>query len=108
MYLSDFDAMAGKLNPEFPDWEQQDNILLAWLIASLSENIREKIEKFFASQTRAKIRHLKTQVKNVKKTSSMSQYLLDLKKVVDQLITIGVHVGTKEHIEAILYGLPSY
>ena len=37
----------------------------------------------------------------------MNQYLLDLKKVVDQLIAVGAHVGTEEHIEAILDALPS-
>ena len=85
MYLSDSDAATGKYNPKFFDWEQQDNILLAWLLASLSKNIRvrmggcvcayqiwEKIEKFFASQTRAKIRQLKTQLKGVKKTNLMN------------------------------------
>ena len=43
MYLSDSDVVASKFNPEFSDWEQQDNILLAWLLASLSENIRVRI-----------------------------------------------------------------
>ena len=40
MYLTDEDALAGNPNPDFSDWEQQDNILLAWLLASLSANIR--------------------------------------------------------------------
>ena len=69
--------------------------------------IWEKVEKFFVSQTRAKVRQLKTQLKNVKKTYSMNQYLLNLKKVMDQLIAVGAHVGTEEDIEAILDGLPS-
>ena len=120
MYLTDEDAIAGNHNPDFCDWEQQDNILLAWLLASLSENIRvrmvgcvfayqiwERIEKFFASQTRAKVHQLKTQLKNIKKTSSMNLYLLEIKKCVDQLIAVGAQIGTEEHIEAILDGLPS-
>ena len=37
----------------------------------------------------------------------MNLYLLDIKKCVDQLITVGALIGTKEHIEAILDELPS-
>ena len=66
----------------------------------------EKIEKFFASQTHAKVRHLKTQLKCVKKTSSMNSNLLEIKKLVGQLSTVGAPIGTEEHIETILDGLP--
>ena len=34
MYLTDEDVIAGNQNPKFCDWEQEDNILLAWLLAS--------------------------------------------------------------------------
>ena len=43
MYLADEDALTGNPNPNFSNWEQQDNILLAWLLASLSENIRVRM-----------------------------------------------------------------
>ena len=43
MYLTDEDAIASNQNPEFCDWEQQDNILLAWLLAFSSENIRVRM-----------------------------------------------------------------
>ena len=69
--------------------------------------IWEKVEKIFAFQTRAKVRQLKTQLKSIKKTSSMNSYLLEIKKTVDQLIAMGAPVGTEEHIESILDGLPS-
>ena len=60
--------------------------------------IWERIEKFFASQTRAKVRQLKTQLKNIKKTSSMNLYRLEIKKCVDQSIAAGAPIGTEEHI----------
>ena len=119
MYASVGDAEAGKVTTEFANWEQQDNLLLSWLLASLGESIRirmvgcvfayqvwEKIEKFFASQTRAKVRQLKLQLRGTKKTSSMNTYLLEIKKVVDQLAAIGAPVSTEEYIESILDGLP--
>ena len=40
MHLSNSDALVDKYNPEFSDWEHQDNILLTWLLASLSDSIR--------------------------------------------------------------------
>ena len=38
----------------------------------------------------------------------MNQYLLETKKIMDQLIVVGAQISIKEHIEAIFYGLPSY
>ena len=68
MYSSDEDVTERRVNLELSNWEQEDNLLLSWLLASLSESVRictvdcvfayqvwEKIEKFFASQTRAQI-----------------------------------------------------
>ena len=120
MYSSDEDAAERKVSSEFSNWEQQDNLLLLWLLASLSESVRihmvgcvfayqvwEKIEKFFASQTRARIRQLKTQLCNTKKSGSMTTYLLNVKKVIDQLAVIGSPVSTDEHIEVLLDGLPA-
>ena len=96
MYASIADAEAGNVTTEFANWEQQDNLLLSWLLASLSESIQirmvgcafayqvwKKIEKFFTSQTRAKIRQLKLQLRQTKKTTGMNSYQLEIKKVVD-------------------------
>ena len=120
MYSSDEDAAECRVNPEFLNWEQQDNLLLSWLLASLSELVRirmvgcvfayqvwEKIEKGFTSQTHARVRQLKTQLRSTKKTTSMTTYLLDIKKVTDQLAIIGAPVSTEEHIEVLLDGLPA-
>ena len=76
---SDEDAAERKVSSKFSNREQQDNLLLSWLLTSLSESVRirmvgcvfayqvwEKIEKFFASQTRARIRQLKTQLRSTK------------------------------------------
>lgn len=66
------DQQEGKINVEFENWEQQDQLLVSWLLASMSENLTrrmvgcdysyqiwKKIEVLFASQTRAKINQLK-------------------------------------------------
>ena len=80
MYDSKEYALEGNLSSEFSNWKQQDNLLLSWLLASLSEPIQiwmvgciyayhiwDKIEKFFASYPRAKVCQLKFQLKSTKK-----------------------------------------
>ena len=71
-FLSEEDELIGNISSAFLDWEQQDSLLLSWLLASLNESLRvrmvgcefsyqiwEKIEKIFAAQTRARIQQLK-------------------------------------------------
>ena len=117
MYSSTADADSSKVSVEFAQWERQDNHLLSWLLALLSVwicmvgclfsyQVWEKIKKFFCSQTRAKVWQLKVQLKGIKKTKSVNSYLLDLKKIIDQLAVVGASVTTEEYIEIILDGLP--
>ncbi|RVW27670.1 Retrovirus-related Pol polyprotein from transposon TNT 1-94 [Vitis vinifera] len=76
-FLSSMDETNGKINQNFSDWEQQDQLLVYWLLASMSEGllmrmvgcvtsfqIWEKLEVFFAAQTRAKIDQFKKQLKS--------------------------------------------
>ena len=56
------------MNQDFLDWEQQDQLLVFWLLSSMSEGVLSRrvncestfqiwktLEVYFASQTRAKI-----------------------------------------------------
>lgn len=71
-----------------------------------AHQIWKKLEVFFTSQTRAKINQLKLQLKNVKKTGTVNEYMLSVKKIVDMLATVGSPIDTKEQIAAIFNGLP--
>jgi len=64
-----------------------------------------KLHVYYASQTRAKIIKLKTQLKAPKRDRSIFTYLLDIKKIVDTLAAAGSSPTNKEHLEAIFYGL---
>ncbi|RDX62751.1 hypothetical protein CR513_58882, partial [Mucuna pruriens] len=66
-----------------------------------------KLHVYFASQTRAKVSQLKIQLKNIKKTRGINDYLLSIKKIVDTLTTLDSPIDTVEHIEIILDGLPN-
>ncbi|RVW16830.1 putative mitochondrial protein [Vitis vinifera] len=91
-FLSSTYETSGKINQDFSDWEQQDQLLVSWLLSSMSKGlltrmvgcvtsfqIWEKLEVFFAAQTRTKIDQFKMQLKS----------------------------SQKDHIDAIFEGLPS-
>ena len=69
------------------------------------QNLGKEREGFVA-QTRAHIRQLKIQLKNTKKNGVMNDFLVEIKKVTDQLAMIGTEVSTNEYIEVIFDGLP--
>ncbi|RVX22010.1 Retrovirus-related Pol polyprotein from transposon RE1 [Vitis vinifera] len=82
-FLTREDARSGKATKEFLEWEQQDQLLLSWLLSSVSESILPRLvgcdtsfllwgrlEQYFASQTRAKAKQFKTQLQHTKKGGS--------------------------------------
>lgn len=107
------------LNPEFSDWRRQDQLFVSWLLASVTEGVLarvvgcdfafeiwEKIKIHFASQTRAKIKQFKTQLRTTRKGSlRMYEYLLKI-KIDYSLAAVGSPVPASDYIEAILDGLP--
>ena len=118
-YLSIEDNLADKINQDFLNHEQQDQLLVAWMLASLTPTILktmvglstaskiwERLHTYFASQTRAKVKKLKIQLQAPKKDRLINLYLLEIKKITDTLSVIGSPVSINDHIEAILDGLP--
>ncbi|RVW43373.1 Retrovirus-related Pol polyprotein from transposon RE1 [Vitis vinifera] len=120
-FLTREDARSGKATKEFLEWEQQDQLLLSWLLSSVSESILPRLvgcdtsfllwgrlEQYFASQTRAKAKQFKTQLQHTKKGgSTIDEYLAKIKVCVDSLASVGVSLSTKDHVESILDGLPN-
>lgn len=71
-----------------------------------AHEIWSRVETHFALQTRAKIKQLKTQLKEIKKQGLPAlEYLLKIKKVVDSLVVVGSPLSVDDHIEVIIYGL---
>lgn len=73
MFKNIQDVAATILNQEFVNWRRQDQLLMSWILASMSEamltrivgcnfvyEIWEKVRIHFASQTRAKVKQFKT------------------------------------------------
>ena len=74
-YATEADQANGSISEEYLNWKQQDSLLRSWLLASMSKSfttrmvgckfshqIWTRLEEFFASQTKAKVRQLKTQL----------------------------------------------
>ena len=119
-FLTPEDEELGVVNQEFLDWEQQDQLLLSWLLSSLSNNMLTRvvgchtswqlwdhIHVFFQSHTRPKIRQFRSELRNTKKNDkTISEYLLRIKVLIDSLLSVGDPVSVQEHIDVILDGLP--
>ncbi|KAJ1408854.1 gag-polypeptide of LTR copia-type [Sesbania bispinosa] len=65
------------------------------------------LHQYFESNTRARITQLKSELKGIKKTDSLKNYLLNIKKIVDTLASVGSPIDSSKHIQIILDGLPN-
>ena len=121
MFLQTQDEISGVINQSFLQWEQQDQLLASRLLSSMSESILmgmvgcdsafqiwQTLEKYFVSQTRAKVSQLKDQLKAIKKDNlTLNECLLKIKHIVNLLSLVGHVLSNKDHIEAIFEGLSS-
>lgn len=108
-------------NPAFTEWFDRDQTLLSWINATLSDSALpyivgkdtakdawDSLEQRYGSLSRSHIIELKKRLQHVKKgTSSMQEYLHQLKVIADQLATCGAPVSEEDLILYTLSGLPS-
>ncbi|WVZ09388.1 hypothetical protein V8G54_013918 [Vigna mungo] len=83
-YLNHDETLHNIINPTYLQYEQQDQLLIIWLLKSMDTFI---------------------QLCTPKNERTDATYLLDIKKIVDTLAAIESTLTTEDHIEAILYGL---
>src|ERR1044072_1460448 len=118
---SEDDRILENVNPLYRDWEKQDSLLFSWILSSLSESILpmvvtctqswqlwEELHSFFYEQSKARLEVLRSELKNCSKENrTMSEFLNRIKTIVNTLFTMGESITYREHLEAILEGLPS-
>uniref|UniRef100_A0A151UGQ1 Retrotransposon gag domain-containing protein n=1 Tax=Cajanus cajan TaxID=3821 RepID=A0A151UGQ1_CAJCA len=118
-FLSKEDATKNRINPLFENFEQQDSLLKSWMLESMEPSFKIRVagctwcyqiwsvlKTYFASQTKARVKQIKIQLRNVCKTRPMSHYLLQIKQLTKTLAAIGSPVSSEEHIDFIFDGLP--
>ena len=117
-FASEEDQVAEVETQEYLNWEQQDQHLVAWLLASMDSSfancmvecefaheIWSNLEEYFASRSKSKIKRLKAQIKTIKKQGSTTKYLANIKKVIDSLAALGAPICKDDFVEAVLDGL---
>ncbi|CAA0814939.1 Unknown protein, partial [Striga hermonthica] len=93
------------LNPLYLNWQKHDQLLVSWLLSSLSEEILvntvglntsheiwDSLELDYTTQSRAKVMQIKSQLHNLKKgAQTMREYLNKIKACYDALALLGTH-----------------
>ncbi|XP_010431094.1 PREDICTED: uncharacterized protein LOC104715382 [Camelina sativa] len=107
------------LNPDFESWSRSDQVVKAWLLGSMSENVLrlvvgastaqevwETLISHFNRTSSSRLFELQRRLQNAEKLDkSMSDYLRGIKDICDQLDSIGDPVSEKMKIFAALRGL---
>uniref|UniRef100_A0A803NKT0 Integrase catalytic domain-containing protein n=1 Tax=Cannabis sativa TaxID=3483 RepID=A0A803NKT0_CANSA len=106
-------------NPQFLQWRHKDQLLLSWLRSSMTEGILATVacyntsnsvwralEQKFASQSKARLLQLKSQLTNLQKGNmSISDYVDKIKSICDSLAIAGHPVHDFDLVLHLLNGL---
>ncbi|KAH9648420.1 retrovirus-related pol polyprotein from transposon RE1 [Citrus sinensis] len=109
----------GHENPDFVAWKRQDQLLLSWIMSSMSLEILslvvssqttlelwKNLEKQFGSESMAKKVHLKMLLSNLRKGSlSMTEYFTKLRTISDGLALAGSPLSNIDLITHLITGL---
>jgi hypothetical protein len=111
------------VNPAYVLWNKKDQLVLSWLIATLTSNVLSTVYGLntsrqvwislaarYASQSKSRITHLKRQLQTMRQDSrSCTDYLQLAKSWADQLAVVGKPVDEEDLISFIISGLnPSF
>ncbi|XP_019085494.1 PREDICTED: uncharacterized protein LOC109126415 [Camelina sativa] len=106
-------------NPDFESWSRSDQVVKAWLLGSMTENVLrlvvgsataqevwDTLTSHFNRTSSSRLFELQRRLQNSEKLDkNMSDYLGSIKDICDQLASIGDPVSEKMKIFAALRGL---
>jgi hypothetical protein len=110
-------------NPAYDIWETQDNLILSCINSSLSDEVLAQVahcstsavvwlslSSAFASQSRAKAVHVRSQLSTLwKGNQSATEYFMTIKRLTDELAIAGQPLNCDDIITYLLAGLgPKY
>ncbi|XP_017640210.1 retrovirus-related Pol polyprotein from transposon RE1 [Gossypium arboreum] len=107
-------------NPEFSRFEQQDSALASWLLSSISTTVLphligmgtsaqiwNAIASLYGSKTTSHLMFFRRALHSQRKGDlSMKDFLMKIKGFCDNLANCGEVISEREHVTAILNGLP--
>jgi gag-polypeptide of LTR copia-type len=108
-------------NPEYEVWHKQDQLILAWILSSISPSLLTQvvrcdtaaevwttINQLYSSQSMAKVLDLKLQLQITKKGgSTCADFIQKMQSITDRLRSIGIDITDQELVLYILQGLTS-
>ncbi|KAA8535609.1 hypothetical protein F0562_030612 [Nyssa sinensis] len=113
----------GSPNPAFKLWKRQDQLVLSWIVASVSEGVLPQLVgtptastawntlvSAYASGSKAHIRELRAQLHHLHRdTASIETYVVRAKGIANRLAALQHPVSDEELIEFVIAGLgPAY
>ncbi|KAJ3705686.1 hypothetical protein LUZ61_009391 [Rhynchospora tenuis] len=107
------------VNPDYDKWLRQDQLILAWILNSLSPQILAQVvncnttaqlwqylQQLYNSQSLAKVLEYKLQLQTIRKgADTCAQYLQKIQNIADRLRSIGAAVSDQDLILHTLQGL---
>ena len=82
-----------------------EKILTRMVGSETTAQIWSSLSDYFTAHNRAKISQYKTMLRDTKMIGNLDDYLLQIKKIVDTLASIGHSISPQDHVEAIFNGL---
>ncbi|KAL5780818.1 hypothetical protein ACOSQ2_011555 [Xanthoceras sorbifolium] len=106
-------------NKEYQRWKKSDQILLCWLISTLSQKVVgqvtkckssleawTKLENLYSQKSMAKILNLRQQLQTIRKGShSISDFVLKIKNIGYALFTVGEEVSERDLLLSLMHGV---
>ncbi|KAL5758822.1 hypothetical protein ACOSP7_021433 [Xanthoceras sorbifolium] len=106
-------------NDEYLSWKKTDQLLVSWLISTLSSSILGRVTQcvtscevwntvtsMFSQNFMARVMHLRSQLQTLKKGSmKISEYIVKIKGITDSLMAAGQIISEQDLVAYILGGL---
>ncbi|KAH9723193.1 retrovirus-related pol polyprotein from transposon RE1 [Citrus sinensis] len=117
------DELRSVENPDSSSWKAQDQVLLGWLLSSMSEGIIslvfnletslevwKAIETQFGSQSKSRLLHLRYLMNSTRKDDlKVNEYFIKMKNIADNMAAAGSALSSDDLILDVLSGLgPDY
>ncbi|KAH9779181.1 retrovirus-related pol polyprotein from transposon RE2 [Citrus sinensis] len=116
------DELRSVENPEFITWRSQDQVLLGWLLSSMSEgiislvfNLEMSLEVWkaikvqFGSQSKSRLLHLRYMMNSTRKDDmKIRDYFIKMKNIADNMAAAGSTLSSDDLILHVLSGLGPY
>lgn len=115
-FLSDADRTAGKENPAYTEWEEQDSLLCTWILSTILFSLLsrfvflrrpwqvwDEIHSYCFTQMKTRSRQLRSDTKG---TRTIAEFFVRIRSISKSLMSIGDPIPPRDLVKIILESLP--